>query len=72
MKKIFLIGLAATAMLASCSNDETVEMAQNTKAIGFSSLLTRAPVLQTLTSLILQPLKCTVGEVMLQFSTNKR
>lgn len=37
MKKIFLIGLAATAMLASCSNDETVEMAQNTKAIGFSS-----------------------------------
>ena len=39
MKKIFLIGLAATAMLASCSNDETVEMAQNTKAIGFSSFL---------------------------------
>ena len=37
MKKIFLIGLAATAMLASCSNDETVEMAQNTKAIGFSN-----------------------------------
>lgn len=35
MKKIFLIGLAATAMLASCSNDETVEMAQS-KAIGFS------------------------------------
>ena len=39
MKKIFLIGLAATAMLASCSNDETVEMAQNTKAIGFSSFI---------------------------------
>ena len=37
MKKIFLIGLAATAMLASCSNDEIVEMAQNTKAIGFSN-----------------------------------
>ena len=36
MKKIFLIGLAATAMLASCSNDETVEMAQQ-KAIGFSN-----------------------------------
>lgn len=36
MKKIFLIGLAATAMLASCSNDETVEMAQS-KAIGFSN-----------------------------------
>ena len=28
MKKIFLIGLTAAAMLASCSNDETVEMAQ--------------------------------------------
>lgn len=36
MKKIFLIGLAATAMLASCSNDETVEMAQS-KAISFSN-----------------------------------
>lgn len=34
MKKFFLIGLAATAMLTSCSNDETVEMAQS-KAIGF-------------------------------------
>lgn len=39
MKKLFIIGLAATAMLASCSNDETVEMAQNTKAIGFSSFI---------------------------------
>lgn len=36
MKKLFMIGLAATAMLASCSNDETVEMAQS-KAIGFSN-----------------------------------
>lgn len=36
MKKVLLIGLAATAMLASCSNDETVEMAQQ-KAIGFSN-----------------------------------
>ena len=36
MKKLFIIGLAATAMLASCSNDETVEMAQQ-KAIGFSN-----------------------------------
>ena len=36
MKKNFLIGLAATVMLASCSNDETVEMAQS-KAIGFSN-----------------------------------
>ena len=36
MKKLFMIGLAATAMLASCSNDETVELAQQ-KAIGFSN-----------------------------------
>ena len=36
MKKLFMIGLAATAMLASCSNDETMEMAQQ-KAIGFSN-----------------------------------
>lgn len=36
MKKLFLIGLAATAMFASCSQDETVEMAQS-KAIGFSN-----------------------------------
>lgn len=36
MKKIFLIGLTTAAMLASCSNDETVEMAQQ-KAIGFSN-----------------------------------
>lgn len=42
MKKLFLIGLAATAMLASCSNDETVEMAQNTKAIGFSSFIDKS------------------------------
>ena len=42
MKKFFLIGLAATAMLASCSNDETVEMAQNTKAIGFSSFIDKS------------------------------
>lgn len=36
MKKLFLIGLAATAMLTSCSNDETVDMVQS-KAIGFSN-----------------------------------
>lgn len=36
MKKIFLIGLTAVAMMASCSNDETVEMAQQ-KAISFSN-----------------------------------
>ena len=69
MKKIFLIGLAATAMLASCSNDETVEMAQ--KPSVSHHLLTKAPVLQTLTSLTLVPLKCTAGEMMLRFSTHK-
>lgn len=36
MKKIFLIGLTAAAMMASCSNDETVEMVQQ-KAISFSN-----------------------------------
>lgn len=36
MKKIFLIGLTAAAMMASCGNDETVEMAQQ-KAISFSN-----------------------------------
>lgn len=36
MKKIFFIGLTAAAMMASCSNDETVEMAQQ-KAISFSN-----------------------------------
>ena len=35
MKKSFLIGIAAAAMLAGCSNDETVEVAQS-KAISFS------------------------------------
>lgn len=41
MKKVLLIGLAATAMLASCSNDETVEIAQP-KAIGFSSFIDKS------------------------------
>lgn len=53
MKKVLLIGLAATAMLASCSNDETVEMAQQ-KAIGFSNVFvdnaTRASVDPSLTN----------------------
>lgn len=38
MKKLLFIGLAATAMLAGCSNDEIVEMPQQ-KAIGFSSFV---------------------------------
>ena len=42
MKKVFFIGLAAATMLASCSNDETVEMAQNSKAIGFSSFIDKS------------------------------
>ena len=42
MKKVFFIGLAAATMLASCSNDETIEMAQNSKAIGFSSFVDKS------------------------------
>lgn len=41
MKKVFLIGLAATAMITSCSNDETVEVASQ-KAIGFESFVDKA------------------------------
>lgn len=36
MKKLFLMGLAAAAMLASCSKDETVEMPKS-KAISFTN-----------------------------------
>ena len=36
MKKLFFMGLAAAAMLASCSKDETVEMPQS-KAISFTN-----------------------------------
>lgn len=41
MKKILMIGLAATAMLTSCSNDENVEMPAQ-KAIGFSSFVDKS------------------------------
>ncbi len=41
MKKIFLVGLAA-AMFASCSSDETLQVAQNNKAIGFSSFVNKS------------------------------
>ena len=37
MKKVFLMAVAAVAMLASCSNDETTGKAVNTKAIKFSN-----------------------------------
>lgn len=36
MKKVFLLGIAAATMLASCSKDETVDVPQG-KAIGFSN-----------------------------------
>ena len=36
MKKVFFLGIAAAAMLASCSNDETVKISQS-GAIGFSN-----------------------------------
>ena len=36
------MSMAAAALLASCSNDETVEMAQNNKAIGFASFVDKS------------------------------
>lgn len=39
MKKYLFIGIAATAMLASCTNDEIVEMAPQGNAIGFSTFV---------------------------------
>lgn len=36
MKKVFFLGIAAAAMLASCSNDETIDISQ-AGAIGFSN-----------------------------------
>lgn len=41
MKKIFLIGLAATAILTGCSKDETMEMASQ-KAIGFETFVNKS------------------------------
>lgn len=41
MKKIFLIGLAATAVLTGCSKDETMEMASQ-KAIGFETFVNKS------------------------------
>ena len=37
MKKILLMGIAAAALLASCSLDETLETARDTRVIGFSN-----------------------------------
>lgn len=37
-KNLFFMGIAAAAMLASCSNDETMDMPQSkTKAISFTN-----------------------------------
>lgn len=41
MKKLLFIGLAATAMLTGCSNDETVEMAQQ-NAISFEGFVDKS------------------------------
>lgn len=41
MKNLLFIGLAATALLAGCSNDETVEMAQQ-NAIGFDGFVNKS------------------------------
>lgn len=42
MKKILMIGLAATAMLTSCSNDENVEMPAQKNAIAFSTFVNKS------------------------------
>lgn len=41
MKKLFLISMAATAMLAGCSNDETLDVVQP-KAIDFTSFVDKS------------------------------
>lgn len=41
-KNLFFVGIAAAAMLASCSNDETVEVARNTQAIRFNSFVNKS------------------------------
>lgn len=42
MKKLLLVGIAATAMLASCSNDETVGNPEQNAAISFSSFVDKS------------------------------
>lgn len=41
-KNLFFVGIAAAAMLASCSNDETMEIARNSEAIQFNSFVNKA------------------------------
>lgn len=71
MKKLFMIGLAATAMLASCSNDETMEMAQQ-KAIGFSNAFvnngTRSIVDPSFTKKLWKTSPCMVSHRTVRFS----
>mgnify|MGYP000308410606 FL=1 len=40
-KNLFFVGIAAAAMLASCSNDETMDIARNSQAIQFSSFVNK-------------------------------
>ena len=65
MKKFLFLGIAATAMFASCTNDEMVEMNPQS-AIGFETFVdksTRATDVQRLT---LQLLRFMVGEPKMQ------
>lgn len=41
MKQKLFLGIAAVAMLASCSNDETMEIARSSEAIQFSSFVNK-------------------------------
>lgn len=42
MKKLFVMTLAATAMLASCSSDDTMEVPQSKSAITFASFINKS------------------------------
>ena len=42
MKKLFVMTLAATAMLASCSSDDTMEVPQSKSAISFASFINKS------------------------------
>ena len=42
MKKLFVMTLAATAMLASCSSDDTMEVPQSKSAISFAAFINKS------------------------------